>query len=405
MNGLFTFLLAILLGSSAPAAENKGAVVVLDSTSFRLRSNQGARLFKRRVVRVDRESGREHAEFYIVDNKFIKTKKVAGLVRNADGKVVRKLKKKDVERGPLYAGYVLYSDTTYQRFTLGHSTYPYEVEYSYEQRFDSLFFWPDWRPQKRVPVVRSVYEVLNEGSIAFEFHAKGDAPEPVGGRHRLTWMLEDLDAQSEETEEPEVFFAPVQFTLGEYPGRMDSWNGLAKWYDRIAKARYASSPELSQKVQQLTDGSVSHREKVVRLYNFLRDQTRYVAISIGVGGWQPHGALETFKSKYGDCKDLTTLMITMLKEAGIKAYPALTRTRDRGPLTTEFPSSQFNHLIGFVPLAADTIWLECTTDYVPAGDLPGSVEGCEVLVVKENSGELIKTPESNAQGQPVDESH
>ena len=89
-------------------------------------------------------------------------------------------------------------------------------------------------------------------------------------------------------------------------------------------------------------------------------------------------------------------MVTMLNEAGIQAYPALTRTRDNGPLISDFPSNQFNHVIGFVPLSADTIWLECTADLVPAGELPSSVEGCEVLVVKNDSGELVKTPESNA---------
>jgi len=44
----------------------------------------------------------------------------------------------------------------------------------------------------------------------------------------------------------------------------------------------------------------------------------------------------------------------------------------------------------------DTLWLECTADYLAAGDLPPSVEGAKVLVVSDNGGRIVQTPISPA---------
>ena len=302
VNRILPALLATFVVSAANAsAEDKGAVVLLDSISFRIIDGSKGRLFHRRIVRVENETGRSHADFNVIDNPFVKTEKVTGVVRDPEGKVVRKLNKKDIETGPLYPGYVLYSDTTYQRFNLGHNAYPFEVEYTAEKTYRSLFFWPDWKPQEEIPVVKATYVLSNESGIEFRFHTEGDVPDPVTHRHVKTWSLENLPVIGE-TESPEVSFAPTRFTLGGYSGHMDTWDGLAAWYDRMARARYAPSPGLRQTVSKLKADSKSPKETISRLYSFLQDHTRYVAVHIGVGGWQPHEAEETFRVKYGDCK-------------------------------------------------------------------------------------------------------
>ncbi len=61
-------------------------------------------------------------------------------------------------------------------------------------------------------------------------------------------------------------------------------------------------------------------------------------------------------------------MISILKAAGIKAYPVLVELGEQKiPLIEEFPSNQFDHVIVIVPGDKDTIWLECTSQEYPAG--------------------------------------
>lgn len=86
----------------------------------------------------------------------------------------------------------------------------------------------------------------------------------------------------------------------------------------------------------------------------------------------------------------------MLKTAGIKSYPAFVKTRDEGIVISDFPSNQFNHVVAFVPLEKDTLWLECTSDYLNYNEISSSLQETEIFVVKENP-EIIKIPASKAE--------
>jgi transglutaminase-like putative cysteine protease len=65
---------------------------------------------------------------------------------------------------------------------------------------------------------------------------------------------------------------------------------------------------------------------------FVQRDIRYVAIELGIGGWQAHPAADIFTHKYGDCKDKVTLMSSMLSEIGIESYYVSINTR-RGAVT------------------------------------------------------------------------
>ena len=56
------------------------------------------------------------------------------------------------------------------------------------------------------------------------------------------------------------------------------------------------------------------------LANYMQRNIRYVAIEVGIGGFQPHPAADVFAHQYGDCKDKATLLSTMLKQIGIDSY-------------------------------------------------------------------------------------
>jgi transglutaminase-like putative cysteine protease len=385
------------------------AIVVLDESEFHVFDANRAKSTRHRITLVYNERGKKYGEVIISEHAFItcKSKTITGRILDVNGNVIWELKKDDIHQIDLSAGYVFYSDSKARRFELKHNSFPYQVEYSYEVDYASLLFWPPWYPQEEIPVVKSTYTLVLDEQVGYRAHSIGiqTAPRVTREKERsvLRWELENIKPKVEESRMPPehttqmaMLFAPTDFAVETYRGSCASWDGFAAWYRNLTSGRYALSQEAKVEVAQRFAVTDSPRRRVEKLYTFLQDVTRYVAIELGIGGWRPQSAHSVFLNQYGDCKDLVTFMVAMLKEAGITAYPALTLTRNRGVLMKEFPSQQFNHCIAFVPLQDDTLWLECTRDFLTAGELPADVEGCDVLVVKETGGEIIRTPQSGS---------
>jgi hypothetical protein len=138
-----------------------------------------------------------------------------------------------------------------------------------------------------------------------------------------------------------------------------------------------------------------------------------VAIELGIGGWQPHYAADTFTHRYGDCKDKATLMRAMLKEIGIDAYHVPINT-ERGSITADVPAYQgFNHVILAIKLPENLndpslvatmqdpklgrlLFFDPTNELTPFGQIGGYLQDNYGLLVAPDVGELVKLPHQPA---------
>ena len=336
-----------------------------------------------------------------------KFRKLSITLLDMDNNVIRKSTKKDVQEAEFTPGYVLFSDNKYYWIEdMVQAALPYKVLVEIEMEYKSLFLWPGWWPQENIPVLKASYKLIRHSDIAYDVAATGLPETPQirqsGNQTIHTWQVSNLEPRlSEDFSRPDDFeqiklrFKANKFSIGGTIGYTNDWGDVARWYNRLAEGRYELPGEAIQRVKRLTEGIADDREKVAVLYRFLQDYTHYVAISLGIGGWQPHSAESVFRNKYGDCKDLSTLMVAMLDVADIQAYPALARTKQNGLVDPDFPASQFNHCITVVPFASDTLFIECTADYM-AYNYPGvHLEGTHVLMVTEDGGQLIQVPQSS----------
>ncbi len=394
-------------GSSDYWNEPVDAVVVQDQRTVEVRDQDEVKFHRHCKIVVFNDRGKKYGSISVHESKFVHCKDIKANIQTLDGKILRKLKDKEINETDASPGYVLYSDDKYRWCELAYPHYPYVIEYEYETEADNVFFWPDYYPQWDIPVLNSSYTLTIRDDIPYRMHNRGIEVEPAVSVEKdqkvLTWSLTGVKPIADEKQMPpesdiemSLQFVPETFEFEGHAGNFLSWDGMAAWYKSMTAGYYALDPAVVQKVLDLVLDAASDREKVQRLYKFLQDNTRYVAIELGLSSWQPQSAQSVYDNRYGDCKDLTTLMVAMLRVAGIQAYPALTPTRDGGMLLKEFPSNQFNHCIAFVPLPADTMWLECTADYLAAGDVPSVVEGASVLVIDDTHGMVVTVPTSNA---------
>ena len=114
-------------------------------------------------------------------------------------------------------------------------------------------------------------------------------------------------------------------------------------------------------------------DKMRKIYNFVSTELRYVGFELGVGGIQPRRTDLVFASKMGDCKDMSLVLVALLREAGIKAKLALARTRDRGRSDLSVPfMGEFNHAICYVDVP-EHIFLDPTARLTGSGELPPTI--------------------------------
>ena len=125
----------------------------------------------------------------------------------------------------------------------------------------------------------------------------------------------------------------------------------------------------------------------------MSSQIHYIGIGFGIGRYQPHFAADVLGNQYGDCKDKHTLLASLLKAAGIQAYPVLIGSlRELDP---DLPSpGQFDHLISAVQLGDQLTWLDSTAEVGPfAYLLELSLRGKKALLASaDKPSALITTP-------------
>ncbi|HEY4148413.1 MAG TPA: transglutaminase-like domain-containing protein [Chitinophagaceae bacterium] len=114
---------------------------------------------------------------------------------------------------------------------------------------------------------------------------------------------------------------------------MDGTFFLPQWYPQPApnmsvessRMRDQLPDEAKKKIHALTDSLHNEREKINAVYRFLQQNTHYVSIQLGIGGWQPFDAAYVYNKRYGDCKALSNYMVAMLREIGISGNSVLIR--------------------------------------------------------------------------------
>jgi transglutaminase-like putative cysteine protease len=383
--------------------EDVDAIVIEEKSVFQVQALNKAVFKYRRFVQVMNEAGREEGVVKLAENQNRDVKNIEIRIYDVSGKELKKTDEDDIIETNIAPGVTLYSDTRYKYLELYWSHYPYIVELSYDIEYKSLYFWPGWYPQEDVPVLKSSYSIVLNYPVKFKTYPIGLDLEPRINGNIYSWELEDISPHDRESFMPPenrtqmaILFAAREFNYGNFPGSYDSWDEYARWYSRLLEDCYELTPDFRDEIQQIVENADSDREKLSRLYRCLQDNTRYVSIQLGIGGIQPNKAESVCRNKYGDCKDLSTLMVAMAREIGFEAHPVLVLTRDKGVVYQDFPSHQFNHAIAFVQLEDDSIWIECTADNLALGELGYSAEGCNVLIIKQDRGEMVRTPQSSA---------
>jgi hypothetical protein len=361
------------------------------------------------VYTIFRSEGRHFGEFARSYDRFSKIKEFDGALYDATGEEIRSLQSDDVKDESNVSAISLYDDARLRSAELYHHQYPYSVKFTYRIRHNGILNYPRWIAQRsREGVVHTRFEVIVPEQETLRYWTNADSIKPVetidGTRHHYIWEASRLPELSEGELEEDleqrtivVTPAPVKFEIGGYPGSMDSWKSFGDWCFGLYDGKRALPLPAKQEIASLLTGVSSEREKTMRLYDYMQKRTRYVNVSLGIGGWEPYDASYVYQRGYGDCKALSNFMISLLADVGITAYPVVIDAGgSHSDVLENFPSNMFNHVIVCVPFQKDSMWLECTSQIAPGGFLGSFTENRPALLLTPAGGVMVKTPASTA---------
>jgi len=394
--------------SAIPASLMKNANAVKRSEEIVFEITEGNRAkYRRRVAyTILNELGDKWAYFSEGYDKLRSIESFDGTLFDANGKKLKSLKKSDIKDVTGNDGGSLADDNRVKWHSFFYKVYPFTVEYEIEIRYKGTMFVPDWIPLEAslLSVQQSKLTIISPAANPLRYKMFNYKGEPAIGDDKSNkvyiWEVKDMPAQQTEYACPawheittSVYLATEKFVLEDYQGSNASWKDFGRFVYDLKKERDVLPDEIKQKVHQLTDGVPDMKEKIRKLYEFMQQNTRYVGVQLGIGGWQPYDAKYVGTKRYGDCKALSNFMYSLLKEAGIRSVYTVTRRGfDPEYLLTDLPSSQFNHVVLFVPMEKDTTWLECTSQTLVPGYVGGDNCNRYAVAVDENGGTLVRTP-------------
>jgi hypothetical protein len=357
------------------------------------------------AVTILNENGLEYAIFRQGYDRLSRLSGIKGTVYNAMGEKVEQLTNEKIMDYSAISGFSLFEDNRVKYFEPKTMSYPFTVEYSYTKEYDGLLSYPAWDPipDFNVSLQTSGFRVVCPDTITFRYKEKNlrDKNEitRAGFVSTYAWRMQNLTAIEREPFSssaydyfPSVILAPDKFEIEGYTGNCSTWEAFGKWSLDLLKDRDNLNDETKQIVQQLVKNHTSDVDKAKAIYEYMQNRTRYVSIQEGLGGWQPFEAETVNRLGYGDCKALSNYMKALLSVAGIKSYyTRISAGKYPGPFFSDFPCSQFNHVILCVPIARDTFWLECTDQHLPFGYIGSFTDDRDALVITETGGKLIHT--------------
>lgn len=256
-----------------------------------------------------------------------------------------------------------------------------------------------WRIQDDIPVAFQALEVdLPAGRRHAEaWHSFKAAPGVEVAPNHWRWEVKDMpaldlrDIPSHPEWEALAARMTVQWGDAAVDGRDDEWKAIGSWVTGLEADRPLPSPEIASYTQSLIAGAPDFYTKLSRITESIQKNIRYFVVERGISGFQANHASDIFRNRYGDCKDKTTLLIAMLRVAGINAYYMPVDTH-RGIVDPDVPSIYGNHMITAIELPADVkddrlmavtkghdgrqyLIFDPTNERTPVGNLPAYLQG------------------------------
>ncbi|MBS1774391.1 MAG: DUF3857 domain-containing protein [Bacteroidetes bacterium] len=420
-NFCFTLLIVILSGSAGfashdykyaisniPAKLLEKANLVIRNSEYKIniKSNTDIVVVAKYAITILNDEGNKESHLSEYYSSLFKITDISGRLYDKDGNIVKKMKKRDVNDAAMDT-HNMADDFRKMYYDFNYADYPYTVEFEIEKQYSSFYFVNEYAFQDdyNCAVQNSSFEIEypNDLSLKYKlYNIDVKANETITeGRKRMSLNVNNIPAKEKDLlATRQTFYFPAvalcvdKVEMGGLSGNMTNWKDYGKFFYELNKNRDNLTDDNKRVIHSIIDTCKLYRKRIDLLYDYLKENTRYISVQLGIGGWQTKDAKSVIQYGYGDCKALSNYMMAILKEAGFTPYAALIYGGNdfKRVVDKDFPVDMFNHVILCVPVNNDTTWIECTSDNLNAGYLSEFTDNRDALLITPDGGILVRTP-------------
>ncbi len=307
--------------------------------------------------------------------------------------------------------FVFYDDSKFIEFVFPSVQVGAKTILTYKETLTDPHFLGSHFFQSFIPIENTSFTVLADKTVKMNFKQfntegydlKYDVSEVESGVTKHEFNLQKADKLEYESDAPKInYFAPHLNSMiasyeksdGTVVSILSGPDDLVKWYKTFIDGKNdTSSPELKAIVEDITNDSMTELEKVKAIYYWVQNNIKYIAFEDGMRGFIPHGGGYVCEKRYGDCKDMSSIIVNMLGVAGIEANFTWIGSRDLPYRYEELPSpSSDNHMIATYKSGDDYYFLDATSSYTPFGLPTSMIQGKDALISTKDGYEIVPAP-------------
>ena len=260
-------------------------------------------------------------------------------------------------------------------------------------------FWDEFYFNGYYPYKNAEFSLLIPKGMDFHYQAQNLNIEPTvtttPDGQLFEWKMQNQEPIVYEADMPDIEEVGKLIRISSIP----DWNYLVNWYAEIAQTKAQSTYEIKEKVDELmpNPSALTKEQKIKTIYDYITENIRYSSVSFRQSGLIPQKARDVLVNKIGDCKDVATLGIAMLREVGIPANYVLVNSGDEEQRNNIPPSIEFNHCIVAVDNGSNPpTFLDLTANNHPVGSIPTMDRDAFSLVIKTGNSAPITLPRVQA---------
>ena len=319
---------------------------------------------------------------------------------------------------------IFYDDAKQTKVTFSSLSKYARTMLNYSIRHTDMHFLNGFYFQSSVPVHKATYKVTVPKSVKLGYMLRGSNTDWVkmtttddGDNLTYTWKVLDLPKLRRYDDGPDyAYYMPhILVYIDNYkdPKTDQQTSVFSKvedlyryYYPFIKNINTKQDDSLTALVGMLTKDAITPKDKARNIYQWVQQHIRYIAFEDGMGGYVPREAAAICSRRFGDCKDMSSLLVAMCRIAGLDAYFTWIGTRSKPYTYADVPLPVTdNHMICTIKIGDEYIFMDGTDPIIPFGTPPSGIQGKEALVgIDATNFKVIKVPEMESRKNMVTDS-